>query len=313
MTDAIITWVDGRDPAFRSRRNHYLQLEKGEGVPHEANAALDTRINESGELRYNIQLIRKNAPWIERIHLVTDDQRPPWLTEAKADELGVEVVDLTVIFHGYEAFLPSFNSMSISSMMHRIPGLAPEFMHLDDDFFILRPVEKDAYFRNGRPVFRGCREVRSFPWPFLKKPPWRLEGEPDHGLIKLRFGGEKILRGKTERVTLYHAPRPVNTQDYAKILEHKIAHNARFRFRSSEQFEPVTLYANLLMHRNACEIVGSDIAYVDPLLYPKLTPQNVRELADRDHILHACFQSLDEYDDASRQAVFDFLEDRLAA
>ena len=123
----------------------------------------------------------------------------------------------------------------------------------------------------------------------------------------------KILRGKTERVVLYHAPYPVNTQHYGKIMKHKLASNARFRFRSPEQFEPVTLYANLLLYKNACEIIASDIAYFEPQIVPQLTSQSIRELADQDHIRHACFQSLDAYDDTSRQAVFDFLEDCIAA
>src|SRR6056297_3254104 len=151
MTDAIITWVDGNDPEHRRKRNYYLRKEKGEGISHEPNAALSTRFNECGELYYNILLIRKNAPWIDRIYLITDNQRPQWLTETEVDRLGVEIVDHQVIFNGFEEFLPTFNTMSINTMFHRIPGLNPEFLYLNDDIFILRPVVKDDYFENGRP------------------------------------------------------------------------------------------------------------------------------------------------------------------
>ena len=70
MVDAVITWVDGADLGHRQKRQLYAKSENALNI--EAHAA--TRFSDNGELHYCIQLIRKNAPWINRIFLVTDAQ-----------------------------------------------------------------------------------------------------------------------------------------------------------------------------------------------------------------------------------------------
>ena len=47
--------------------------------------------------------------------------------------------------------LPVFNSRAIEINLHRIPGLAEQFVYFNDDMFITKPVTKEDFFKNGLP------------------------------------------------------------------------------------------------------------------------------------------------------------------
>src|SRR5699024_7316762 len=48
--------------------------------------------------------------------------------------------------------IPVFNSRAIEVNLHRIPGLTEQFVYFNDDTFIIRPVKKEDFFKNGKPV-----------------------------------------------------------------------------------------------------------------------------------------------------------------
>ena len=120
--DAVITWVDGSDPAHAERLRAYLEQTGG---PRPA-AADPTRFNDAGELEYCVASILRFAPWIARIHIVSDRQQPKLLRLLAgtpfADRL--RLVDHREIFAGHEQHLPTFNSRAIITALWRIPGLA---------------------------------------------------------------------------------------------------------------------------------------------------------------------------------------------
>ena len=67
----------------------------------------------------------------------------------------VKIVDHTEIFGDNKPLLPVFNSRSIETKIHRIPGLAEHFIYFNDDMILLRPVSKSDFFENNLPVLRG--------------------------------------------------------------------------------------------------------------------------------------------------------------
>src|SRR3954454_11714101 len=70
--DAVITWVDGADPAHQQRLSAYLaQIGSTRG-----GRAHTTRFNDAGELDYCLASLLRFAPWLRRIHVVTDMQVP---------------------------------------------------------------------------------------------------------------------------------------------------------------------------------------------------------------------------------------------
>lgn len=133
MVDAVVTWVDGQDPVHIRQRNSYLEQEIGYSLKDEATD--DARFHSVGELWFCIHLIRKNAPWINNIFLVTDNQRPDWLTKAVTEALKVKVVDHRDIFGRHTDYLPTFNSNSIENVLFNIPGVSKRVVYFNDDFF----------------------------------------------------------------------------------------------------------------------------------------------------------------------------------
>ena len=49
------------------------------------------------------------------------------------------------------AYLPTFSSHAIELNVHRIKGLAEQFVYFNDDIIILKKLRKEDYFKNGLP------------------------------------------------------------------------------------------------------------------------------------------------------------------
>jgi len=76
------------------------------------------RYRDSDELRYSIRSLVKNAPWIRRIYIVTDNQIPNWLNL----EAGMQSGRLFVISHqGFFHFLLSCPTIFLILFDRRVP------------------------------------------------------------------------------------------------------------------------------------------------------------------------------------------------
>src|SRR5690625_5293431 len=138
--DAVYLWVDDSDPRWRDRRDQALAETGAVGVGDETVAA--HRFRDRGELRASLRSLEMYAPWIRKIYLVTDDQRPEWLDP---DHGRVHVVDHREIFSD-PSVLPSFNSHAIESQIHHIPGLGDHYLLMNDDVMFNRPVTPYNFF-----------------------------------------------------------------------------------------------------------------------------------------------------------------------
>jgi hypothetical protein len=97
------------------------------------------------ELRYSLRSIKRYAPWVRNIYIVTDDQTPMWF----AGNDTVKIVSHREIFPA-TSVLPVFNSHAIESCLHRIPGLSEHFIYFNDDVFLGKPVKPlDFFSANG--------------------------------------------------------------------------------------------------------------------------------------------------------------------
>ena len=150
--DIVITWVDGSDPELKAKREHYLG---GAREPLHNNAINPHRWLCSDELNYCLRSIANHAPDVRRIWIVTDEQIPVFsgLPQAFLEKIGI--VDHREIFEGYEASLPTFNSLSIETFLWRIPGLSEHFVYFNDDVFLTSRVEFADFFTATGPVMRG--------------------------------------------------------------------------------------------------------------------------------------------------------------
>ncbi|WP_223830485.1 stealth family protein [Nocardiopsis quinghaiensis] len=136
--DAVYTWVDGSDEAWRAKRDSHL----GESAPANPHSASDSRYTSRDELLYSLRSLEMFAPFVRNVYIVTDGQTPPWLDTSHPR---VRVVDHKEIFSD-PSVLPVFNSHAIESQLHHIEGLSEHYLYLNDDVFFGRPVSSSHFF-----------------------------------------------------------------------------------------------------------------------------------------------------------------------
>jgi hypothetical protein len=317
--DAVITWVDGSDPAHARKRAAMLG---DAAATHEAADA--TRFGDCGEVGWCVASLLRFAPWLRTIHIVADDQQPAFMDRIRGTALEnrVRVVDHREIFAGHERFLPTFSNRSIESMLYRIPGVARHFVYLNDDFVLLRDVAPEDFFRGDRVVLRG-RWRGSAPglhWKRLRAALSRLlrgGREPSRVARPGQHEAQRMsarMAGFPARYFQFpHCPAPLRRDtiatwfdDHPDALERNLAH----RLRSAGQFLTVAL-------ANHLELAAGNAIVDNRLRTQRLQPAALGDAALRAALARAagdralaflCIQSLDEAGEAARDVISGWLD-----
>ncbi len=240
--DAVYTWVNGADTEFQHELEHYRKKEAVPGDPFVAGAR---RFRDSDELRYSLRSLETNAPWINRVFLVTNGQLPRWL---KKDHPRLRLVTHREIFP-QSTHLPSFNSAAIEVHLHRIPGLSRRFLYLNDDMFFGRPVTRKDFL----PWF-GPQKIWVERWEL---PQSLTEGDLvscwlgyNHHLLKAAFAHRTFP-------SLAHTPilfdRFILADLQAKWPE-EFERTSAMRFRTARMVLVHVLYAHFLAARKGCRL-----------------------------------------------------------
>lgn len=175
--DLVYTWVNGSEPELEVMKAHYQELsplykaarehpEKpppprwpGSGIRdgggrQKRDISVEQSMNrfrDMNELKYSVRSVAHYAAsgMFTKIHILTTEvidagsgerrgQVPQWLDLEKA--VGkVQLVPHSMVYD-HEEDLPSFNSLSIESQMHHIPGMAHIYVYLNDDVFFGKTV-----------------------------------------------------------------------------------------------------------------------------------------------------------------------------
>lgn len=136
--DFVITWVDGNDRIWREQKAGYS--------PEKGNDDREERYRDWEQLHFWFRGVEKYAPWVRKIHLITWGHLPKWLNTRHPKLHIVRHEDYMPA-----EILPTFNSNVIELYMHRMEGLAEQFVYFNDDMFIIRDVEPEMFFKNGKP------------------------------------------------------------------------------------------------------------------------------------------------------------------
>lgn len=266
--DAVITWVDGSDSSHVAKRNAYLGREKKDLIRSIPAGTASTRFSDNGELKYCIASLRKFAPWIRRIFLVTDSQCPSFLRSDR-DRLdwGVVVVDHKDIFRGFEWALPTFNSITIETALHRIDGLADQYLYFNDDVILCRPVGPADFFQDRRVVLRGAwRDMPVYGTARLALSAGlniafkRLFGINRAMSVLQQIVAARLAGFKDEFFWSPHVPHPVvrsGLEDFFAENPSAFAENIGHRFRNTSQFVPTSL-------SNHIQIAKGNVEFRDP-------------------------------------------------
>jgi hypothetical protein len=137
--DIVYTWVDGADPAWQAIRDVHYREHHRNVINYDSNST--NRYRDHNELKYSLRSLNMYAPYINHIYIVTFSQVPKWLKNHPK----ITIIDHKQIFPN-KSDLPTFNSQSIESNLHRIPGLSEKFIYFNDDVFLTSPSKKTDFF-----------------------------------------------------------------------------------------------------------------------------------------------------------------------
>ena len=319
--DAVITWVNGDDAIWQHKINTYLDTKIDF-----SNKAESTRYNAIGEVQIAIASIIKFAPFIKNIYVVTDYQAPQDIEalfiEAQHHGVLLKIIDHTVIFEGYEEYLPSFNSISIETMLYRIPNLSERFVVFNDDFFIMRATSPEDFFINGLPIVRGSwekynedRTLRVYYHKFLKL--IRKEPNQDRSSFKRLQQQSAMLAGTKKYVRRYHTPMSVRKStlmNYFKEHEDLLKKNIAFRFRHKSQFLLSSLSEHLEIKKHTYHYSkDTHLTYFRSYKKPASVKRKLAQFLKDPSKKFVTFQSLEKANPALLIYIKDWISARLTS
>lgn len=317
--DAVITWVDGSDISHQHKRDRVYQLETGREQSEIPTGRDSTRFVDNGELKYCIRSIRKNAPWIRNIFLITDDQVPGFLTDELMERLRIRIVDHREILESYEWAIPTFNSRTLETALWRIKGLSDHFIYLNDDFVITQPVQPEDFFRGDKVVLRGkWKKVRQYG-------SFRLKLNDIFSLVLKKVLGitrtmNLLFQIKSAQLAGFyesyymspHVPHPIRKQTLIDFFNKKptlFEENIRYRFRSTEQFSGIYLAnhleirdGNAILERRDESVMLNGEMDIYPLLKAKLSRIENRQ------VRFVCLQGMETFSRAQQRKIKNLLK-----
>ena len=308
--DAVISWVDGEDPAHLRKRMQYAapaQVARDD-------VAGPTRYASRNEIAYCVCSLLRNVPFLHAIYIITDGQDPPiWDAVRKnfpENRIPIRVVDHREVYRGYEQALPVFCSAAIETVMWRIEGLSEWFLYLNDDFAVTAPLTMEDFFCGDRPVVYGYWHpvftARLEKW-------WKADGRLHFRDAMLR-GAEVI--GARRFVRILHTPRffhkPVQERFYREHPD-LFVQNLSFRFRSPLRVDNNSLVATLMALQEGAVVRydPDEVLYMQPR---RRRSRFLRDMARCERLTGAkyfCVNSLDKYPEEDSARILSWLARRL--
>ena len=317
MTDVVIAWVDGDDPVHKRKKACFLTPNK---ELHFEDVAGESRYKSTGEIYYCIASVLRYAPWVRKIYIVTDNQ-DPHVDEFVArnfpdNTIPIELVDHTVLFRGYEQYLPTFNSLAISTMLWRIPGLSDSFLYFNDDVFLTVPAEEEMWFEGDKTYIYAER----YPALWARLLRWGKHLGKKHKVFGHKdpmLNSADIL--KSNHFYLFpHAPVPMRRTWYARVYaEHPdlLDRNIRYRFREPSQFSAPTLFY-VSAHRAGMLGVRSPhgtTCFLKPSMEKReaYMERKIAEAEANENLKFGCINSLGETTEEAQQMFKEWITKKL--
>jgi hypothetical protein len=183
LFDIVFTWVDSADAEFRELISIY---------DPDILTRQSARYRDNNEIKYSLRGIYENVNF-NNIYVVTNGQHPKFLTKTHSR---VRIINHADIFLE-KSHLPTFNSLAIECHLHKIPGLADNFIYLNDDLFICRKTHRDDFLGpDGKGLFHLSRSL--------------LRENPNFGWNRLLQATERELSQKygiMDRYSTTHTPQ----------------------------------------------------------------------------------------------------------
>ena len=242
--DFVIPWVDGSDPEWIESFNKYAPPEMKKSLDFSAE-----RYRDYGLLKYWFRGVEKFAPYVRKVHFITNGQKPDWLNLESSKLNWVKHTDYI-----RAEYLPVFSANPIENAMLAIQNLAEHFVYFNDDFFLTAQTSPDFFFNNGLPcdyaisniqipnrtvmrsiVMNDLTEInRCFSkYQYLKKAPLKYLN-PKYGKMNIRTLA-CLLWKETTGFQNFHLPQPYLKSTLEEVWEKCpdiLESTMRSRFRS---------------------------------------------------------------------------------
>lgn len=316
--DAVISWVDGSDHKYQEKLQAYC---KSQNLNHKT-IIEPTRINQNNEIYYCLKLLGRNLPWLRNIYIITNQQTPDAIYKLNDINFSqkIHIVDQNKLLELIDIKTPIFNSLSVEWLMWLIPDLSTNFLYLNDDFFVTRPLQPADFFANGQVKLSGTWKVQA-QQKFLYKFKCLLSK-----LFKLKIPTPKTnphrnwqetaayLAGyKNKFYFLEHAPYPLNKNtfnQYTTTNPGLIRENARHPFRSPQHISSIPLMVHLdLINKLAINDKTKQAIMVNGAVHSLQKIKNRLTTALKNpKISFVCMQSIDEAPLETKEYMLNWLE-----
>jgi hypothetical protein len=266
--DAVYTWVDDSDQAWRA-----LRAAVDPDRPGLAADALDAaRTRDRDEFRHSLRSLAMYAGWIRHVWIVTDGQVPAWLD---VDHPRISVVTHREIFADPSA-LPVFNSHAIESQLHHIDGLAEHFLYLNDDFFFGRPVRPELFFHgNGLPKMMSSTIAIDLDLDTDERNGAMLAARQSRAWMERTF--DRTITHRMQHVP--HAHRKSVIAELESLIPEEFARIARSRFRHRDDLSIPSELAHHYAYATRRAVTGG-LAYQYVDADSPLSAEHLRALLD---------------------------------
>ena len=307
--DVVITWVDGSDPVLAKKRASFGNTLTFQ----DDDVAGATRFASVGEIYWCVASIRKFAPFVRKIFIVTDGQDP----HVPEGSVPVEIVDHKTLFRGYESALPVFNSLALETMTWRIPGLSEHFIYFNDDLLVCRSISPEVFFPSKGHI--NCHGHKASlrltkAWFSLK----HLVGrscQVNH--IRQMMEAAEITGNKHIFIRLSHTPHPLlrsTLQQFYESHPDYLVQNIRNKFRSKEHFRSdelcyMQLWNEGRLHLRPVRPVLMRYYHRKGMMQLEWTLRRVTKPGST--VCFACFYALDQVTDKIFARITQFVEELL--
>jgi len=302
--DAVISWVDGRDPKYQEKLQAYCQSKN---LNHKS-IIEPTRINQDNEIYYCLKLLSRNLPWLRNIYIITNQQIPPAINNLNDKNLSqkIQIVDQNKLLELINIKTPIFNSLSVEWLMWLIPNLSANFLYFNDDFFVTRPLQPEDFFENGQIKLRGAWKIQarqkiSYKTKLILSKLFKLKNPtPKTNPHRNWQETAAYLAGfKKKFYFLEHAPYPLNKNTFNNYTSTNlgiIQENAKHPFRSPQHISSIPLIVHLdLINKLAINDKTKQAIMVNGAVHSFKKIKNRLNTALRNtKISFVCMQSIDE-------------------
>ena len=243
--DAVITWVDGSEPNFKLKLEENLKNKK----------IINRQYLQANEIHFCVASIIKFAPFVRKIFIVTDNQKPDLNEVRHLVSLNkVEIIDHKEIFRDNMDSLPTFNIRSIDALLFKIKNLSNKFIYFNDDMFLIKETSEEEWFKDNKAVLTGCW-TKTYNKQLIKTISQRIKNllniRPSFNAAQSKAANIAGFHNKYFKS--YHCGRPQIKsviKDFYDKNPQRLTNQIRHKFRDGRQYMPYSLCWHLLIKEN---------------------------------------------------------------